>query len=44
MGHKRDVGFVGVKCAYIVKEFFKIYPGFLSCNLESDLGLSDEGY
>jgi hypothetical protein len=32
------------KPAYIVEEFFKIYPRFLSCNLESDLGLSDEGY
>ena len=35
---------VGGKLAYIVEEFFKIYPRFLSCNLESDLGLSDEGY
>jgi hypothetical protein len=35
---------VGGKPAYIVEEFFKIYPRFLSCNLESDLGLSDEGY
>jgi len=32
------------KPASIVEEFFKIYPRFLSCNLESDLGLSDEGY
>jgi len=41
---KRGMGVDGVKPAYIVEEFFKIYPRFLSCNLESDLGLSDEGY
>jgi hypothetical protein len=41
---KKGVGDVDVKGASILQHIFKIYSRFLSYNLESDLGLSDEGY